>query len=156
MGRNSNKNLVLAYIAGFLDGDGAISALIEKHSEKKYGFRVRVSLDFYQHESNVEVLNYIRDFFGEGSLRKSINRTQKLSIRNQETLKRILPGLYKFSVIKKKQIAMAIKILNSVTKSRKGLISLAQRADSLAALNIRSKGIRKNTANMIINFPVET
>ena len=148
MGRNSKDN-TLAYIAGFLDGDGAISALIEKHPEKKYGFRVRISLDFYQHETNAEVLRYIRDFFGEGSLRPSVNRTDKLSIRNQKTLKLILPKLYKFSVIKKKQIAMAIKILDSVITSKEELILVAQAADSLAALNIRSKGIRKNTWNMI-------
>ena len=30
-----------AYIAGFIDGDGAIVAWIERHREKKYGFRIR-------------------------------------------------------------------------------------------------------------------
>lgn len=31
-----------AYTAGFLDGDGAIMATIERHPEKRFGFRVRV------------------------------------------------------------------------------------------------------------------
>ena len=31
-----------AYLAGFLDGDGAIMALLERHPAKRFGFRVRV------------------------------------------------------------------------------------------------------------------
>jgi len=31
-----------AYIAGFLDADGAIMAFIEPHREKRFGFCVRV------------------------------------------------------------------------------------------------------------------
>jgi len=31
-----------AYIAGFLDGDGAIMALLERHPAKRLGFRVRI------------------------------------------------------------------------------------------------------------------
>ena len=31
-----------AYLAGLIDGDGAVSATIERHPEKKFGFRVRV------------------------------------------------------------------------------------------------------------------
>ena len=31
-----------AYLAGFLDADGAIMAIIEKHQEKKFDFRIRI------------------------------------------------------------------------------------------------------------------
>jgi len=31
-----------AYLAGFIDGDGAIMALLERHPTKRFGFRVRV------------------------------------------------------------------------------------------------------------------
>jgi hypothetical protein len=31
-----------AYLAGFIDGDGAIMALLERHPAKRFGFRVRV------------------------------------------------------------------------------------------------------------------
>jgi intein-encoded DNA endonuclease-like protein len=41
-------DLELAYIAGFLDGDGSIIAQIVKDKSAKYNFTVRVSLSFYQ------------------------------------------------------------------------------------------------------------
>jgi len=31
-----------AYLAGFIDGDGAIMALLERHPAKRFGLRVRV------------------------------------------------------------------------------------------------------------------
>ena len=43
VGKNYSE-VELAYASGFIDADGAIMACIEKHSEKKFGFRVRVIL----------------------------------------------------------------------------------------------------------------
>jgi len=42
-----------AYLAGFIDGDGCIMATIERHSEKKFRFRVRVELKITQKESKL-------------------------------------------------------------------------------------------------------
>ena len=47
VGKSRNNNIQYSYIAGFLDGDGAVSAIIERHPEKKFRYRVRVTLDFY-------------------------------------------------------------------------------------------------------------
>ena len=33
-----------AYLAGLIDGDGGIMALIEHHKEKKFRFRVRIEM----------------------------------------------------------------------------------------------------------------
>lgn len=94
VGKELYSEVVRAYIAGFLDGDGSVTAVIEPHTEKKFSFRVRVSLDFYQHKDNLSLLKYLRKIFGEGCLGKSIRDTHKLSLRNQTTLKTILPLLY--------------------------------------------------------------
>ena len=37
-----------AYLAGFLDGDGAIMACIERHPEKRFRFRVRINIKISQ------------------------------------------------------------------------------------------------------------
>ena len=47
-----------AYIAGFLDADGAIMAVIEPHTGKQHGFRVRLSLKVTQHDR--KILDWIR------------------------------------------------------------------------------------------------
>lgn len=146
----SRNNIQYSYIAGFLDGDGAVSAIIERHPEKKFRYRVRITLDFYQHKSNIVVLEYIQTILGEGSLGKSIRNTHKLSIKNQTSLKRILPLLYQYSIVKKKQIELALKILHSEVKSKKDLIKNAKIADTLCGFNIRSRNIRKNDSSIII------
>ncbi len=151
VGKATENKLVLAYIAGFLDGDGAICAIIEKHSEKKFGFRVRITLDFYQHRENIYVLKYIQNYFDEGSLGKSIRNTHKLSIKNQSTLHRILPQLADFSLVKKRQIKLAVKILNSPVLTRNDLLRNAKLADELSSYNIRSKSIRKNSSKIILD-----
>ena len=149
VGKRPRNDLSEAYIAGFLDGDGAVSAIIERHPEKKYGFRVRVCLDFYQHKDNIRVLHYIRKYFGEGSLGKSIRNTHKLSLRNQVTLKTILPLLHKYVIVKKRQIEIALRILNKNIATKSDLIRVAKLADKLSSLNIRSKSIRKNSSKII-------
>src|SRR3989344_4944862 len=149
VGKRPSNDLTEAYIAGFLDGDGAVSAIIERHPEKKFRFRVRICLDFYQHQDNIRVLDYIKDYFGEGSLGKSIRNTHKLSLRNQSTLKTILPLLHKYVVVKKKQIEIALTILNYKIETKKDLIKVAKLADQLSSHNIRSKGIRKNSSEII-------
>ena len=149
VGKRPSSDLTEAYIAGFLDGDGAVSAIIERHPEKKFRFRVRICLDFYQHQDNIRVLDYIKDYFGEGSLGKSIRNTHKLSLRNQSTLKTILSLLHKYVVIKKKQIEIALTILDYKIETKKDLIKVAKLADQLSSHNIRSKGIRKNSSEII-------
>jgi len=37
-----------AYLAGLLDGDGAVMAVIERHPEKRFGFRVRLEINVTQ------------------------------------------------------------------------------------------------------------
>ena len=149
VGKEFRDDIVWAYIAGFLDGDGAVSAIIEKHPEKKFRFRVRITLDFYQHESNIGVLKYIQEFLKEGSLGKSIRNTHKLSLKNQETLRKVLPVLYRYSFVKKRQIGLALKILHSRIESKKDLVKVARIADQLCSYNVRSKSIRKNTSKII-------
>lgn len=150
VGKVLNNDITMAYIAGFLDGDGAISAVIEKHAEKKFGFRVRVSLDFYQHKQHIALLKYIRKVFGEGCLCRSIRDTHKLSIRNQTSLKKILPMLLPFTRIKRKQIQIALRILDTTIGKKSDLLKVARLADKLSSYNMRSRSRRKNFSTIIV------
>jgi len=42
-----------AYLAGFFDADGAIMASIERHAEKRYGFRVRLLIKIAQKNRDI-------------------------------------------------------------------------------------------------------
>ena len=60
-----------AYIAGLIDADGAIMALIEHHTEKKFKFRVRIEVKLSQKEPFI--LNWLKDELGIGNVKR--NRT---------------------------------------------------------------------------------
>ena len=58
-----------AYAAGFLDADGAIMASIERHHEKKFGFRVRVIIKVTQRDR--KILDWFLKKFKNGSIQKN-------------------------------------------------------------------------------------
>ena len=146
------SNIHYAYIAGFLDGDGTIMAIIERHKEKKFKFRVRISLEFTQHEDNIIILQCIKKIIGSGSLSISNKRVWKLSVKNTKVLKEILKKLEPFVVAKTRQIILALKILNSEVNTRNDLLRMGRLADRLSGFNIKSRSRRLNTSRLLEAF----
>ncbi len=147
MGKSCSE-VELAYIAGFLDADGAIMALIEKHTEKRFGFRVRVILKFTHHDR--EVLDWMQKKLGVGLVRAHRPNTDKqtfdLHIRNQEHVHAVLQLLNAHIRVKKQQTKIAIQILEIPVISKKDIIKIADLADTLSGFNVRSKNRRQNYA----------
>lgn len=46
--KKTTKEINLSYIAGFLEGDGCILSQIVKRKDYKFGFELRLSINFYQ------------------------------------------------------------------------------------------------------------
>jgi hypothetical protein len=133
----------LAYVAGLVDGDGAIMAIIEPHDEKKFRFRVRVVLKVTQkYEKD---LVFLIKLFGCGGVRQN-RSTFDWILRDQRSLKDILARLLPYSRSKRQQIKLALRILATDIVSRKDLLRVARLADTLSAFNIRSNNRRKNYA----------
>ena len=135
-----------AYLSGFLDGDGAIMALIERHKEKRFGFRVRVELKITQcHQSDVV---WLVELTGVGRIVKNLN-TYEWIVRTQREIAVLLRQLQPYVRVKREQIVLALQILDRPIRSRLDLIDIAQLADALSKLNVRSKCRRRNYAAMI-------
>jgi len=135
-----------AYAAGLLDGDGAIMATIEKHQEKKFGFRVRITVKITQ--SQRKILDWFLKKFRIGLIRK--NRTTfDWQIRDQKAVAGFLDQVIPYLKVKKPQAKKALRIMQRTIKSLKQLQQVANLADSLARLNVRSKGRRKNFVTMV-------
>jgi hypothetical protein len=137
-----------AYIAGFLDADGAIMAIIEPHSGKQYGFRVRVSLKVTQHDR--KILDWIRHTIGVGIVRANRLGTHRqtfdLHIRDQTHVAETLELLMPYMRTKGKQAHLALEILFSSRATKKEILHVARLADTLSKFNVRSKNRRKNFA----------
>ena len=135
-----------AYLAGFFDGDGCIMATIERHKEKKFGFRIR--LTFKVSQADPFIINYLHNKSGVGKVRKN-RTTYDWLIRDQIIVKNILEMIFPYVKIKRKQLKYAFRIADKDILNKKDLIQVACLADALSRLNVRSKNRRKNYAAMI-------
>jgi len=137
-----------AYLAGFLDGDGAIMASIEKHQEKRFGFRVRIIIKISQRDSNNLV--WFCDRFKMGRICDN-GRSFDWIIKNQNDCALLLNKITLYLKAKHRQAKIAQKILetNSNVDSREKFLEIARLADSLSALNVRSQSRRLNYATMV-------
>ena len=140
-----------AYLAGLIDGDGCIMATIERHPEKKFGFRVRVEIKITQKEN--ELLQNLEKEFKIGCVsynrRGSIYTTCDWIIRDKNHAAWILEYIKPYTRLKKKQVAIALKILRKAIETKQDLLKNAHLADALSEYNVRSKDRRKNFATMI-------
>ena len=135
-----------AYVAGLIDGDGAIMALIEPMNEKRFRFRVRIELKITQ--KNKRDLIFLNDLLGCGSVRT--NRTTFDWItRDQKEIFRVLSLIRPYSRMKQRQIDIAQRIIGIPIQERRDLMCVARLADALSKFNVRSKLRRKNYATMI-------
>ncbi len=138
-----------AYLAGFLDADGAVMATIEKHQEMKYGFRVRVIVKITQRDE--KNLQWFQKTFTFGSTRKNKGSYDWL-IRNKDHVLNVLELAKPYIKAKIHQVDIATKILTTPVKSEQDLLQSAQLADTLSRFNVRSKNRRSNFASMVQGY----
>ena len=140
-----------AYIAGLFDADGAIMALIERHKEKRHGFRVRVHIKLTQHDR--EILDWVQIKLHSGIVRANRFGTERqtfdLHIRDKKQAENVLMLLKSYIRVKHRQARIALDILRYRVTTEKDLLHVARLADTLSRFNVRSKNRRKNFASKI-------
>ncbi len=132
MGSQSNieKELKLAYIAGFLDGDGSIMLQIKKRSDGKIGFRFMPTICFYQDTRHEEHLIWFRDLFGIGYFSRRNDGMSELRINGYPRVASVLNELFsyiRFKKIQSQALMSACRILSSkkfVHLSKKEIMTL--------------------------------
>ena len=135
-----------AYLAGLIDGDGCIMATIEKHREKKFGYRVRIELKVTQKKS--DLLGWLFRRYQRG--RVSRNRsTFDWIVRDKIDARYLLEFIRPYTKSKRDQVDIALQILAMSDSTCAQLLKAARLADSLSRLNVRSKNRRINFASMI-------
>ncbi len=143
-----------AYLAGLIDGDGAIMAHIEPHQEKKFKFRIRVSVKVTL--SDKSDITWLRQLTGVGYVREN-RRTFEWIVRDKQEVKHILAMITPYLHSKHRQGILAKRVLAHKVDTEKSLYQAACLADTLSRLNVRSEKRRKNFATMIKKvFPVTT
>src|SRR3989344_1916980 len=109
----------LAYIAGFLDGDGSIFFQIVPRKDYKQKFQIRTSIAFYQKTKFAYILNWLRKMFGEvGYIRHRKTGISDYTVVESKEVQRILELLQPYVKLKKKQVDLGLKILQRLHKKQ--------------------------------------
>ncbi len=92
---------ILAYIAGFLDGDRSIFFQLVKRKDYIYGYQIRCSISFYQKSKNAYILTWLKSIFKNGYIRHRRTGISDYTVVEPEKVKEILKTLRKFARLKK-------------------------------------------------------
>ena len=130
--------LQLAYIAGFLDGDGSVLAQIVERKEYIYHYQIRFTVSFVQKTKRKYFLMQLQKEIGQGSLRDGNDGISELAIVGWQSVNTFLKQLQPLVRIKLKQINLVLKIIEQLplTKtSPEKFLELCYLTDQVAALN---------------------
>ena len=137
------ESTVLAYIAGFLDGDGSIFFQIIPRKDYKQKFQIRSSIAFYQKRKYVEILDWLKNYFGVGYIRHRKTEMSDYTIVESKEVKRILLLLQPYVRLKKKQVELGLEILSKLEnkKSDEDFLEICKLVDKFKELNYSKKRI---------------
>lgn len=105
----------LAYIAGFLDGDGSIMLQIKKRLDTSRGYRFATTICFYQDSRHDANLYWIQKILGVGYISKRNDAMTEYRIDGFTQVHTILTNLQpfiRFKSIQTKAMISACSILN--------------------------------------------
>lgn len=104
----------LAYIAGFLDGDGSIFFQIVRRKDYRRKFQIRGSIAFYQKTECARILYWLKKQFGCGYIRHRKTGISDYTVVESKEVKRILLLLKSHVILKRKQLELGLRILQKL------------------------------------------
>jgi intein-encoded DNA endonuclease-like protein len=155
---------ILAYIAGFLDGDGSIFFQLVKRKDYIYGYQIRCSIAFYQKSQHQYILEWLKSILGCGYIRHRKTGISDYTIVEPGEVRKILQMLKPYVRLKSEHVKLGIKILdllNQVTGAD-DFLDVCRMVDCFKNLNYSKK--RRMTSEDVKKFleqrsylvPVET
>lgn len=146
------RETTLAYIAGFLDGDGSIFFQIVKTKNPHKPFRIRGSILFSQKREHADLLSYLKQFFGVGYIRHRKTGISDYTVVELKEVERLLLLLRPYLIIKKVHADLGLDILQRLKMQRtdKDFLDICQLVDHFGTLNYSKK--RTITADVVSSF----
>ena len=131
----------LAYIAGFLDGDGSIFFQIIPDKNYKRKFYIRSSIAFYQKSEFSSILEWLKKTFGKGYIRHRKTGMSDYTVVESKEVKKILSLLQPYVKLKKKQIELGLEIFQKLDllKSDQDFLEICKLVDKFGELNYSKK-----------------
>ena len=157
---NKLSNIELAYIAGFLDGDGSIMAQIVKNKSYKYGHTIRVTVSFYQKTKRHWFMIKLRKLLGkEWSIRKRNDGISEVYQTGFTPIKNFLIVIKPFLILKPRLALLILQIIEeySQVQSEADFLEVCKKIDKTAEYTDSKKRIHTySSVKKYLNSPVET
>jgi hypothetical protein len=139
--RKIMHSTMIAYIAGFLDGDGSIFFQLVKRKDYLYGYQIRCSVAFYQKTVNQKILRWLKSKFRCSYIRQRKTGISDYTIVEPKEVLRILRMVKPFVILKKNQVIYGIKILEKLpfADTPRKFLTLCEYVDRFEKLNYSKK-----------------
>jgi LAGLIDADG endonuclease len=141
----------LAYIAGFLDGDGSIMLQLHRRSLGKDVFRVKTVICFYQDSKHLKEIEWIKKILGHGYVYTRNDHISELRIEGFQRVFEILSALQPYLRFKRKQAKL---MLDLIPRLQQKLISKEETVDWIQKM--RSFNYFSSQRNSLEDVPVTT
>jgi len=130
-----------AYLAGFLDGDGSIYVRLKPNPTYRYGFQVAPYIVLFQSQKDRVNFEKICSLIKIGHLRERKDGILEYIIDKKDAIAEFLKIIKPYAILKKKQVALMIKILDKKARIRNqsDFNQLAQLVDKFRELNYSKK-----------------
>jgi len=119
----SRSNTDIAYIAGFLDGDGSIMLQVKLRSDTSRGVRFMATLCLYQDTRHAHPFTWMREVFGTGYITTRNDGMTELRINGFTSVKNILLELKPYLRFKKVQVTALVQACTLLESKKIGNLS---------------------------------
>ena len=120
----SRSKVTLAYIAGFLDGDGSLMMQIKKRKDGKIGLRFMCTICFYQDTRHEKDLFWIQKALDIGYISRRNDGMTELRVNGFKQVRNILKTLLPYIRFKKAQAKALYKAAEILSRIK--FIGLSQ------------------------------
>ena len=133
--------ITLAYIAGFLDGDGSIFFQIVKRKDYLRRFQIRGSIAFYQKTEQSWILSWLKEQLGAGYIRHRKTGISDYTVVGSGEVKGFLLLLQPYVKLKRKQLELSLQILQNLEnlQSNADFLEACKMVDKFKNLNYSKK-----------------
>ncbi|MBI4158195.1 MAG: hypothetical protein HY505_01045 [Candidatus Yanofskybacteria bacterium] len=114
----SRSKIDLAYIAGFLDGDGSLMLQLKKRKDGKLKRRFMCTICFYQDSRHEKPLHWIKKVLGIGYLSRRNDGISELRINGYKHVRDITKSLLTFIRFKKNQAQALYKAADLLARKK--------------------------------------
>ncbi len=137
----SLSSITRAYLAGFLDGDGSIYVRLKPNTDYRYGFQVAPAVILFQSAQDRVQFEEICSLINLGYIRERNDGILEYTINKMDSIREFLSLVEPFVILKKKQVALMKKILESKKKveSQEDFKALMKLIDTFRDLNYSKK-----------------